>query len=402
MDIKLTILTGTLVFNIVACDTGSQNKGTISNANCVKIEIAGDIDRLLQIDSIFSGFKAIPLETKKECLIGKIIKTKIYKGKMFILDELKSLFVFNTNGKFLYEIGKRGKGPGEYLELRDFDIDSNGNVYILDFRRILMYKNDGTFLKKFIFDFLPPKSKIRCNPLEFAVKDDGNFYIWGGTFELKNNPDGNYYSIYEMTEKGKITNKYFPLKHAESQGFQNHRFVPYKDLTLIDPSFGSNIIYSIDKDGIVDERWFIDFGKKTLNIPIPQVFSSLGVFKAEIDGLYYNSINGFNETKEWISFRFTYKRKIYNVYHSKNLKKTFISPSYPSVSGRIAPRIIFDSYNDDFITFLEPDFVIKSIYSCKDKDFKGLSVSEKDIIEQFKQIKISDNPILFICSLKNY
>ena len=398
MYLKLMISIWILISIIVSCDNNSIDNGKLRNNKCVQIEVLGEINHLLQIDSIFSGFKAIPLETKNECLISNILKIRICEGKMFLLDKRNSLMVFNTSGKFLYTIGKMGKGPGEYLELRDFDIDKNGNIYILDFRKIHVFNNNGAFVKKFSFNL----SKIRCNPFEFSVKKDGNFYVWGGTLELRNNPDGSFFQIYEMTEKGKIINTYFPLKHTETLGLHIHRFIPYKDLTLIDPSFGSNIIYSIDEEGIVNKRWSINFGEKTLNIPIPETFNSLGDFKTEVDRLYYNTINGFNETTEWINFMFFYKRKIYNVYYSKILSKSFASMVYPSVPGRIAPSRIFDIYNDDFITLLEPESIIESIKSCKERNLRGLSASEQIIVEQLKQIKPTDNPILFICSLKKY
>jgi hypothetical protein len=144
---KQLILAATIAIFTVSCNNGSSDNGSNRNANCTNIEVAGNINRLLQIDSIFSGFTAIPLETRIECLMIQILIIRIQKGKMFLQDKRKSLFVFDTNGKFLHGIGKMGKGPGEYFELRNFDIDKNGNIYILDFRKILMYNNNGAFIK---------------------------------------------------------------------------------------------------------------------------------------------------------------------------------------------------------------------------------------------------------------
>ncbi len=402
MNRFLFLMLSSLIIFITSCNVESEVSSMITNTNCLNIKITGDTKQLLQIDSIFSELSIIPIETRNECLISQIFKIILYGDKIFIKDKIGKLFVFKINGKYLYEIGKKGRGPGEYIELRDFDIDKDGNIYILDFRKILKYNNDGTFKDKISFNFLSrTDNNIFCNPLEFAVATNGNFYLWGGSFGIDKNPNNKFCSLYEMTEKGKVINKYFPVKYSTQGGVQNHRFIPYKNMTLIDPVFGTNIIYSINKEGI-KARYNIDFGNKTLNIPVPNSFNSLADFKMRVGQLYYHTIEGFNETNDWIYFRFDYKMRIYNVYYSKSLKKSFLSTVYPYVAGRIAPWMIYTCYNENFVTFMDPDYIIEQIKKCKELNTKSLSMSEKKIIERLANIKPTDNPILFICSMRNY
>lgn len=381
-----------------SCSNEKTDKCEINNTHRVNLAIKGDINNLLQIDSIFSDIRTIPLETNEECLITSIVKVRFHADKMFLQDHAEKLFVFNTNGKFLYKIGKKGRGPGEFLELRDFDIDKDGNIYILEFQKILKYSNDGTFLTRFPFHFTK-NNKIHCNPIQFALKSDGNFLIWGGSLGVKDNSDGKLFAMYEMTKEGEIINNFFPLKYKIDDNF--NRLKQYKDIILIDPIFGSNVIYSISRGGI-EERYYIDFLDKTLKIPVPESFSSLRDFKIRIDKNYFHTIMGFTETDDWIYFQFVFERHVYNVYFSKKLNKSFLSKGWPSVSHRIAPSRILGNYSDTLIVFIDPNIIIEDINNCKKADFNSLPMSEKKNIKKLEQIKVTDNPILFLCLMRDY
>jgi len=55
---------------------------------------------------------------------------------------IKGLYAFNKEGKFIRKYGNRGNGPGEYLSIKDFTIDTeNEIVYLMDddATQILLY-----------------------------------------------------------------------------------------------------------------------------------------------------------------------------------------------------------------------------------------------------------------------
>lgn len=396
----LAFSTSLLFLLIISCKNKGKGDIVIDTPNCLIIKVLGDIYHPIQYDSIFSGIKAIPLETKPECILSTLLKVRFFENKILLLDRSRKLSVFSAEGKFLYMIGKQGRGPGEFLTLRDFDIEKLGNVYILDYQKILVYDLSGDFIKKCTFNFMKNEAQTRCNPLEFAVKSDGNFYIWGGSFSIDKIPKDNYFGMFEITEKGRIVNKYMPIKYNIPQGLRNHRFIPYAGSFLIDPIFGSNTIYSIDNEGF-QARYKIDFGNKTLDIPVPEGFSSLKDFAAKVNDDYYQSIENFNETDEWIYFLFSHKSRFFNVYYSKKLNKTFVSGN-PSLKCRLAPSMISDNYDNKLIGFIDPKYVIDRFKDCNKADLNSASESEKLFIKKPTQIKITDNPILLICTLRNY
>jgi len=73
--------------------------------------------REVKFSEIFSDFQIIPLETKKECVIGN---TKVQFSKDFIFIGTQNfpgaakLYRFDKDGLFINEIGKEGRGPGEH------------------------------------------------------------------------------------------------------------------------------------------------------------------------------------------------------------------------------------------------------------------------------------------------
>lgn len=391
MNQVIKILNFLVIIIFVGCNTNKIGN-PLTSSSCIKIDIPEKIDNVLQFDSIFLKMNVIPLETTQKCLIGQVSKVLFYKERMFILDNLNKLFAFDTSGKFLYTVGKEGRGPGEYLELRDFDIDEFGNIFILSYGKILKYSLDAKFLKTFSFNF--EDSKVHCNPLEFAVKNDGNFYVWGGSVGIKDNSDGKLYAMYEITDNGKIIKKYFPLKYPTTQSFEKHRFSRYKNVFRIEPNYGVNIIYSLSDEGLLP-IYDIDFGEKNNKFPIPAGFKSSADFKLKVDQLYCHSIEAFIETDDWIYFRFLHKMKRYNVYYSKNLKRSFVS-RFKSDSRLTVPLLITSNLENNLISFCDPQLLINFF---NEDTKKGGSLNP---INANFNIKPTDNPILLVCLLRKY
>ncbi len=80
--------------------------------------------RQLNFSDIFSSCRAIPLETKDECLIQNVFFTLAGEDLLVGTQNFPGparLFRFDRNGKFLNEIGRGGKGPGEHTGyMQDF------------------------------------------------------------------------------------------------------------------------------------------------------------------------------------------------------------------------------------------------------------------------------------------
>lgn len=87
-----------------------------------------------------------------ELLFKEINKIRLINDQIFILDgRSKNLLVFDMDGVSKVKIGTKGNGPNEYIDIADFDIDSEGNIYTVDGRldKLFIYNSDYS-LKKVI------------------------------------------------------------------------------------------------------------------------------------------------------------------------------------------------------------------------------------------------------------
>jgi hypothetical protein len=99
----------------------------------------------------FKNIEIVPLETTKDCLIQSLQRSRVIKDSLIFVSDLRNLFVFNRQGKFLNQIGSRGEGPQEYVAFYSYYIDEiNNRVVIIDeYRNVyLSYEFNGKFISK--------------------------------------------------------------------------------------------------------------------------------------------------------------------------------------------------------------------------------------------------------------
>ena len=76
------------------------------------------------------------------------------EGNLFVLD-FDRILKYDSHGKFIGMIGKKGEGPGEFKQPNNIFIHERGDVYISDLGRILhVFGNDGKYVKQIILRFM--------------------------------------------------------------------------------------------------------------------------------------------------------------------------------------------------------------------------------------------------------
>ena len=107
---------------LFSCGENKQEGNTTFKRIPIEYRKASSIKLSEFVDSIC----IVPLETNTENLIGEIGRTIFYDNKYYIKStngrQNAKVYVFNQSGKFLFKIDSRGAGPGEYIEMRDFQI----------------------------------------------------------------------------------------------------------------------------------------------------------------------------------------------------------------------------------------------------------------------------------------
>ena len=98
-------------------------------------KITADLDHPQNVSlfDYFSHIEMIPLETRDDVLIGRLTKVIYHQNIYYTFCQQQFIVqAFDETGKFIRQIGKRGKGPGEYGITYDFIINPfTGNIDIL-------------------------------------------------------------------------------------------------------------------------------------------------------------------------------------------------------------------------------------------------------------------------------
>lgn len=98
----------------------------------------------------FRSIELIPLETSSDILIQGLTKVVAHQDYYYALDKPQCLiFAFDKTGKFLFKIGTKGQGAGEYAFIEDFNINPfSRNIEILEpYGRIHIYDVSGNFIE---------------------------------------------------------------------------------------------------------------------------------------------------------------------------------------------------------------------------------------------------------------
>lgn len=100
-----------------------------------------------------------------------------------VTNEEHRVRVFDArDGRHLFDIGKRGSGPGEFNLPRDAAIGHDGLLYVVDGGnfRVQVFTPDGTFVRT--FGAIGRRSGQFSRPKEAAADADGNVYVIDSAF----------------------------------------------------------------------------------------------------------------------------------------------------------------------------------------------------------------------------
>jgi hypothetical protein len=268
---KQTILFSILLFLMMQ---SCVNKESSNDDPFKGVPIVIDIDSVKADSLRLSHIRFVPLETTDECLIGYANKILIRNNKIYVADFRKAmaLFVFDMNGKYLFKISRRGQGPGEYISFYDFDIQTNGDIYMFDqhTRKILIYNQAEEYLREINSDYYFSNFCLINNKMYWSkLREHGEMFANLAVYDMMNKKT-------EFILKDKKFLHNLSLLNYSSFDF----YYSPDSIIYYSPKF-SEIIYSIDTNGIRPA-----IGIKNLNKPPKHI----------IDG-WLQITNGFERSK---------------------------------------------------------------------------------------------------------
>ncbi len=244
-----------IFFLIITSSCNLKKENFIKTFN---IETA-TIQEFKKLKTVLSDVKFIYLQKDSSHQIGKIFKILFRNGKIYISDRFKTkaLFIYQKDGKLIKIISKLGKGEGEYLDLTDFNINpTNNNIYIYDaqLRKILIYSDNGDFVRTVKFDFIAGSFVLSNGKIIF---DKFNMLERNGNNIFDNN-------LIVCNKEGKPIKGYLPI---DKELFM-YNFGPmnglrkYKNHILYLPPISNQIFSYNAKQESISKLYYLDFGKK--------------------------------------------------------------------------------------------------------------------------------------------
>jgi len=147
MKIKLLVITFVVCSGLTSCSSGSKDDD--SARKVIDIESSINTIQIKKLSEVAKGIEYIPLETNDSALLNNISKIAVENSKIYVSDNSNKLFVFNRSGKHLRTLNRKGRGPGEYVVLRNFVVDrATDNILILDFSgKVNIYDSLHNFVR---------------------------------------------------------------------------------------------------------------------------------------------------------------------------------------------------------------------------------------------------------------
>ena len=334
----------------------------------------------------------IPLETNDTCLISNIIKLEYADDLICISDEISQvIFLFDSSGKYLKSIGKKGAGPGEYSSLGDFVLIGD-SIYVQDMfvDKIIVYSIKTEGFREFHLENLSYSELISFDNILYCLTNYGKTPL-GYYNMLRLDLDSNTFTA----------NLPFDKKIAENNTAWglNRYSSKYKDSALA--IFAKNdTIYEVTQDLVVP-KYVIHFSKQNLPHDIKEKGGHQAILAAHKNN-YITGVDRISQTKDYIFLSYSLGNNSKELFYNKHSNEYQIAEWIVVGSlGNLYGTNLSTTENGELIV-VQNAYMLKNawehIYSKHDFSKEKDHALMKSIVENLDE---SDNPIVFKFKFKN-
>ena len=383
---------------IWACSPQPQNSSKaleLSDTEIITIlpgnphPIRADQAKIIGMDEMLNMVKSVDyIKLDSSDPIGTINKMIVTSDKIFIMDAhvAQRIFVFDKTGNLLFRIKNKGRGPKEYLSIRDMQVDTIRNEILVNdaLARSYLYfsTDDGTFLRR-------EKGIANC----YLARIDSlsiNLQIPGQDF----NDDENWAIL--VSDKDSVLYKGFAPTPLQDNNFAVNSFTYDYDGTLLYTPVYSDTVYQFTTASVVKPEYVI-CQKKSVWRRYDEKLSPQEVNDLIKENNYTRYGGKFLATKSHASFEIGHKWNKYIVakpyFWDKKTDAVYVWDTTQGADTSLVIRDIIQQpiavYGDTFFGTCSPQ--IPEEYR------KNLSPKIKSLLECSKE---SDNPIVVAYTLK--
>lgn len=384
-----------LFFFTVGCADRSEIDST---GKCDVISVDPTEKQTINRSELFSLESIIKLENSPD--LGRIRWLSPHNDVMIISSE--NIRLYDYQGNFIRKIGKRGKGPGEYMSKFLYHEDEYLWVMDRNQQKLIQYRlEDGVSISEENFQFWG----------QAIMRWQGMTLIY--TSNQPNKYDNKKLLVFD--ENNNFINSYFDIKEYETRYmhfFDNKNFYSYKDSLRFLYSFNDNIYNIEGKKGDISitKRYCVDFGEHAIPDDFFQrPFQNVAEFRDALDESNYAfSVQGPIEMDHTIIFIFWYGEKPHFAIYSKEEKETIITEKIHDdllFKGlEMAPR---DEYLPAYFFHKGSVYFVMNSFQLIDnvekvKEEHPNVELDRRIMNLYKTIDDNDNPVIFKLNMKKY
>lgn len=369
---------------------------------CKHIDMNEEVSCVLNIDdikrndpilysNIFKDLRIVPLETNDSCLISRITNMRYIDDRFFILDSDQDIvFIFDNEGHFLNMINKRGEGPGEYTDLRGFDVDSKNELICLSSRnKLIFYNYQGVYVKE--------EPMTKSHDLIFS---DKNILAYTGFVHSNINGKEMNCMLVVKDRENSVAKGYIPFDMRKIGGSvrsyqQGRAFARFKDEVLFFYPLSNNI-YVIKGDS-VSIKYTLNFGKNKENNLPDDYFDKFATPEEAFDNLgNSNYAYGFNscwENDRYFSINYSLGRYAPSCLYDKIENKLKVGYFLDDMGADPLINAVTNEYAVGFKNVNE--IIEQTEYQKQDNE----KINEK-ICELLTHVDEDSNPVMFLYYFK--
>lgn len=364
-----------------------------SNSNIVsdiKYVHWGGSERMVYDTTLFSKCREVCLETVEGGLIGSVDKIVEADNNLYILDRRNNLvFIFNSEGKYVKTINRKGRGRGEYLRLFDmcFDTDSKRILLLAEPSEILFFDKYGNYIQQ---------KRVDKYYTDIAT-DSLYIYLYNSTFSNYKEPQ---YTVEALKKGSRNSVKILPFEKE---------YAPFCTIgSKLYSSYGKimftrkfdNVIYEVKNGDLTTghELDLAEFSFPTNKLDKTYDCRDLTLLCAKNRWVYcFNKIINSNETMLFSSnldgvFVYLIQPKICKYYDF--IRTTYFGipidkKSFLPIEGK-SGELCFVDTPEDFIRLAE----------IANEDSSISSKANGRFYQKLKRVKEGDNPTLLIYTIK--